>query len=345
MTVLLQPENYSRQSVHTDCQRRFYREKTQDVNNDIDWAHLKKTSVDHTRPQPVLFHWETDEPTSLFELSESRAFYQPRQIHTERKTLAVENLKVEQEYWWRVNGSESRCFVTDGTPRWIYAEGATNIRDNGGWHTADGNRLRQGMLFRGSELEWQSYHDRDASAEDGHTAVTEAGKQVLLQELGIKTDLDLRISAQGYLTESPLGAQVRLQVIPLLPYYHLWEEGQPELVRQIFSLLADPAAYPIYYHCWGGIDRTGSVALLLEGLLGVSEEDMLLDYELSSLGSLGTRSRKAEYFVRFLEKLTAYAPEGSWQERCRLFLLDCGVTREDMQQIRRLLLEQTAADE
>ncbi len=341
MTVLQFPCNHSRQSVHTECQHKAYRERTQNPEDEkFDWAHLKKTAEDRTMPRSICFQWEIDAPVSLFELAENRDWQQAKQVRTEEKMLVLENLKAEQAYWWRVNGSEPFCFVTDGAPRWIHADGAANIRDNGGWHTVDGGRIRQGMLYRGSELEWQSYHDRDAAAEAGHLSITEAGKQVLCQELGIKTDLDLRVSAKGYLMESPLGPQVKLLVIPLLPYYHIWEEGQPERIRQIFALLADPSAYPIYYHCWGGIDRTGTIAFLLEGLLGVSEADMLLDYELSSLGGLGVRSRNAEYFVRFLAKLSAYAPQGSWQERCRLFLLSCGVAEEELLRICQLLREE-----
>ena len=37
----------------------------------------------------------------------------------------------------------------------------------------------------------------------------------------------------------------------------------------------------LYFHCRIGTDRTGTVAYVLEGLLGVPEEDRVEDYELS----------------------------------------------------------------
>jgi protein-tyrosine phosphatase len=37
----------------------------------------------------------------------------------------------------------------------------------------------------------------------------------------------------------------------------------------------------LYFHCRIGTDRTGTVAYVLEGLLGVPEEDRIQDYELS----------------------------------------------------------------
>ena len=47
----------------------------------------------------------------------------------------------------------------------------------------------------------------------------------------------------------------------------------------------------IFFHCTIGTDRTGTIAYFLEGLLGVSEEDRLRDYELSYFFGLTNRSR------------------------------------------------------
>ena len=47
----------------------------------------------------------------------------------------------------------------------------------------------------------------------------------------------------------------------------------------------------IFFHCTIGTDRTGTIAYFLEGLLGVSEEDRLRDYEMSYFFGLTNRSR------------------------------------------------------
>ena len=51
----------------------------------------------------------------------------------------------------------------------------------------------------------------------------------------------------------------------------------------------------IYFHCTIGTDRTGTTAYFLEGLLGVSEEYRVRDYELSYyfglVVGLGARDR------------------------------------------------------
>ena len=51
----------------------------------------------------------------------------------------------------------------------------------------------------------------------------------------------------------------------------------------------------IFFHCTIGTDRTGTIAYFLEGLLGVSEEDRLRDYEMSYFYGLTNRTRFHDY--------------------------------------------------
>lgn len=51
--------------------------------------------------------------------------------------------------------------------------------------------------------------------------------------------------------------------------------------REIFRVLADKENYPVYFHCIAGADRTGTVAFIINGLLGVSYEDLTRDFELT----------------------------------------------------------------
>ncbi|NIY15094.1 MAG: hypothetical protein GWM98_09410, partial [Nitrospinaceae bacterium] len=68
-------------------------------------------------------------------------------------------------------------FKTDPSPpRWIRVPGITNVRDLGGWPLPGGRRIRQGMVFRSSEM-------------NGHLNLTSRGKHILEEELGIRTDL------------------------------------------------------------------------------------------------------------------------------------------------------------
>ena len=340
MTVLLTPVNGSVETLHTAIQKEFYgRNRESEQTADFEWANLKMEEEDHSAPREIFFSWSTKEAVSVLELAETADFKDALRVEVAGQDTYIDNLKIGQKYFWRVNGSEPWCFTTeDMPPRWISVDGLANIRDNGGWKTRDGRKIKQGLLYRGCEMEWLSYHDRIVYA-PSHPVITEAGKKVMLENLGIKTDLDLRIAALGYLHESPLGATVKLQLIPISPYHNfLVEENKPS-VKRIFEILADESAYPIYCHCWGGIDRTGTIAFLLEAYLGVSWEDMVLDYEISSIACWGRRSRNSSNFTKFQQALAQYDPEGDLQSRTEKFLLSCGISQDTLQRLKDNFLE------
>ncbi|MBR5388667.1 MAG: tyrosine-protein phosphatase, partial [Clostridia bacterium] len=68
------------------------------------------------------------------------------------------------------------------------------------------------------------------------------------------------------------------------------------LLKRIFYYLTDEKNYPIYVHCNAGADRTGTVAFLINGLLGVSFEDLTRDFELTSTYSARWRSAGEDAF-------------------------------------------------
>ena len=110
-------------------------------------------------------------------------------------------------------------------------------------------------------------------------------------------------------------------------------------MKRIFTFLCDENVYPLYFHCAGGGDRTGTLAFLLQTLLGVSLEDALTDYEYSNLSISGERSRFSEVFTAFLAKLETYAPGKGMQCQVKAYLRDCGVSSVAMRKLRSLLLE------
>lgn len=145
-----------------------------------------------------------------------------------------------------------------------------NVRDMGGWH-ADGGTIAYGKLYRGAQLE----------------GITNNGKNIFLNDLGISIDLDLRRTKSDG-SERPsdvlnLGVN-GYENIPTLKFFDNGSGNTCDLyqmaIRDIINWLGE--GKPVYFHCAGGADRTGSLSFLIEALLGVSESDLSKDYELTS---------------------------------------------------------------
>lgn len=207
--------------------------------------------------------------------------------------------------------------------RFITVDGVRNVRDLGG------GAIRRGILYRGSAL-------------NGDFTVSADGVRVARETLGIRTELDLRKECVGVYDSSALGDDVAYYLIPYRPYSEVFLSEYRAAIVEIFKLFADESLYPIYFHCMGGADRTGMLAIYLRALAGDSEEDILLDYELTSLATVPgpdgsdegvIRSRRGEYFLRFLDTLSTYAPDGTFRDRIIAFLLDCGITQDTLDRI------------
>ena len=181
-------------------------------------------------------------------------------------------------------------FPRDGdVVRWIRVPGARNVRDIGGW-----TGLREGRVYRGTELNKVGSHKLQIGDE---------GRKILLEGLGIRTDLDFRAptaaSRGECVTQSALGPSVRLVDAPIRPYMRMF--AQTNKYAAVMRVFADERNYPVYMHCYGGADRTGTVAFILEGLCGVSEADIAIDYELTSFAIFGLRTRSNRGTAKFAD--------------------------------------------
>lgn len=324
MTKLTYPEYGAVVDLHTEIQRRF---KGTDHAEKIDWLDLRRSEKeDCTFPLPVRFEWEGTGAAYKLELSEKEDLADADICISPKPYIEVTNLKIGHQYFWRVNGSDVSVFSTaDTAPRWLEAGGLSNVRDMGGWKTADGRRIKQGLIYRGCEF-------------DTHHTITKEGIHTLHDGLGIRTDLDLRGEAVGKVFKSALGDDVEFIHIPAKAYSEFMEEEQKPVCKALFDVLADSAKYPIYFHCWGGADRTGTLAFMLEAVLGVSQADMFTDYELTSLSIWGERSRNSELFTSLLDALDGY-PGNNIHEKVASYLASCGINTDTLAAVRNNLLE------
>lgn len=199
------------------------------------------------------------------------------------------NLLPGQTYYYKVVG-DGDAVVTNGTItttgqlRMIKSDGISNMRDLGGWTNADGNHIRYGKIFRGSELRAGKFYN-----------ASDADLVMLKNQLNIGAEVDLREDidfASGTMSTSAIDGAT---------YYYAnlnrWSEDALNLdaakFKSAFNLIlaalkADKAAY---FHCIYGADRTGCFAFLLEGLLGLPVDQLYKDYELTSFSSAGLRDK------------------------------------------------------
>ena len=260
-------------------------------------------------------------------------------------SCAIYNLKKATTYYLKVvvtteygeKESNAINFSTiDKGPRVMKIDGIHNVRDLGGYRTAGGRTL-QGLIYRGGALS-------PDNAYYPNVQLTEAGKKYMKETLKIKTDFDLRNAAQNKgLTESPIPNAV-------LEYYNAdgYDTGiaQKETYGKIFAALSDKSRYPVYLHCTGGADRTGTVSFLFNALLGVSEKELIQDYEYTSFSTYGERNSKGgEYsFDKLLAAIKAYEGE-TLAEKVENYLLSAGVTATQIHNIKAIMLGKDTEDE
>jgi protein-tyrosine phosphatase len=166
--------------------------------------------------------------------------------------------------------------------RQINIEGCYNLRDVGGYATADGRHTRWRVLLRSDSLHRLTpggWHD--------------------LHEHGLRTIIDLRrpaeIARAGYQLAAASGA--RYQHIPIFDDqdYHVVDAPARDL-DELYRLLLDhraaqfaavlraigaDGAAPALIHCAVGKDRTGLAVALALGVAGVPHATIATDYALS----------------------------------------------------------------
>ena len=176
-----------------------------------------------------------------------------------------------------------------GIVGWEEIEGVSNVRDIGGW-----TGLRPRRVYRGAEL----VPPQKKNGECAKACISAEGRRNMRERLGIRSDMDLRAAnsaARGkFVSESALGKDVMLLSHPLGSYMDIYGYGKPLDFGKALKEFARPEIYPVYVHCAGGADRTGTLCFLLETLCGVSPVDATIDYELTSFSAVGHRGRSRE---------------------------------------------------
>ncbi len=168
----------------------------------------------------------------------------------------------------------------------------TNLRDQGGYRTADGRLLRTGLLYRG-----------------GHMAELDGEQQATYERLGLATIIDLR--RQDEIDQRPtptFGHETNLhcsvsdgdsafaQMAGFLDdpdaaekivaagsgYYERIITHNLKRFTPVFETLLNPDHLPALFHCTAGKDRTGFTGAAILTWLGVPDDVVMADFLLSN---------------------------------------------------------------
>ena len=173
----------------------------------------------------------------------------------------------------------------------------------------------------------------------GKARLNDKTRAYMRETLGIKTDIDLRTDRECYgMTGSPLGEGARWVQVPLSPYRGLANDAGKKAFANVFNVFLDEANYPIDFHCIAGADRTGSVAYILNALLGVEEDGLWKDWEVTAFRSAALEFGHASRFEKLLSVFAGY-PGATVRERVEAYVKELGFTDADLAKFRAIMLE------
>jgi protein-tyrosine phosphatase len=169
--------------------------------------------------------------------------------------------------------------------RHVAFDACFNFRDLGGYATNDGaRRIRWTTVYRSGSLHRLTATDLDAA-----------------HALGVHTVIDLRSSGERERHgRAALLGEVAVHHVPIfeedaLPFERLHPDSPEPAVRDDYFVMAVAGSgaiveslriiaedqHPVVFHCAAGKDRTGILAAILLASLGVPDEVIATDYQLS----------------------------------------------------------------
>ena len=174
----------------------------------------------------------------------------------------------------------------------------------------------------------------------GKERLTDESREYAIKVLGIKTDIDLRRTETECwgMDGSPLGPTVKWINIPSSSYGGMATDSGKEAFAKVFRVFLDKSNYPLDFHCIGGADRTGAVGFIINALLGVSQDELDKDWEITCFTfedqDFGHKTR----YDKLLAVFNAY-PGANIQEKVENYVKSIGFTDEDIAKLREIMLE------
>ena len=330
----------------------------------ITWDNWGKEWPDGDIPCQYSIRWNAEDMDSgkmTLHMEDKLGWSGDLEIAAGSRYVNITNLVPNDRYTYRVSTTGGKVlaegnFSTVGTLHQCYFQGdpqkpnvkgggGRNCRDFGGWKTLDGKTVKYRKVYRGGRLneKWTPY-PLNAQGE----------KEVLFE--GLAAELDLRGNDDVMFTPAVAGMAHCAPVIE--------QGGKTMLVsdyaktKECFEFVVKCVreGKPVHFHCSLGRDRTGTLGILLLGLLGVREGDIAKEYELTYFAPVGysvsssdknsnpiptyKNTRMAWVYSDVVPYFWELAGEGTFAQGVEKYLLEvAGVSQKDIDDFRSLMLE------
>ena len=199
-----------------------------------------------------------------------------------------------------------------------------NIRDLGGW-ACDGGTVKYGMLYRGANVFPTDPYIRP----------------ILVGECGVRMELDLRGKKEEPIRDSSALGNIGYCCPETYVWYSLSNTvAWREILRCIFDCVL--ATTPVYFHCSAGMDRTGTVASVIEALLGVNQSNIDKDYELSSFaGTDYLKKRNGVQWKQLIGEIDALTVGSTFRDKVVNWVASLGFTAAEINAFRAAMIDGT----
>ena len=203
-----------------------------------------------------------------------------------------------------------------------------NTRDLGGW-ACDGGKVKYGMIVRGGEP-------------------NEVDKDLMVNQVGIRTELQLLPKSEARHTYSAWG--IDFFANPTENSSVNYSLSNKSLWKFYLQVVFDSVSHskPLYFHCGIGADRTGTIAVMLEALLGVSQSDIDKDYELTNFFTMSDsfqRRRNVDAYKNYIEQIKNFPLVGgltdTFANHAISFAVSLGFTAEEINAYRNACIDGT----
>ena len=244
-------------------------------------AKIASAQAVRSAPDALSVSWSSPNPVDVYESPRPDAALKDARVVAHASTAgryAVEGADKTRRYFLLVDTRDhDRMEVAE---RLVPLEQGSNFRDIGGYVGAGGKHVRWGRIYR-----------------SGGTPMLSPADLQQIKALGLTEMVDLRSSeervlaptriagvpytAVGYSMGEIMGKSAPNQLRNGSDVYRNMPHLLAPQLRVIFHDLLSGDA-PLAYNCSAGQDRTGFTTAMILSALGVSREEILVDYHLST---------------------------------------------------------------